>query len=66
MFRLLLEPGDAFTLIDADDPEAAAVGDRHFDRGKCGGRIVIEMEPQHLRVVHLVHVVAGEHDHVAR
>ena len=27
---------------------------------------LLEVEPQHLRVVHLVHVIAGEHDDVSR
>ena len=47
-------------------PKRERVRDRHFDRGDRRVGALLEMEPQHLRVVHLVDVVAREHDDVAR
>ena len=63
---LLFESHDAIRFIDSNDPESAAFVDRNFDRReRCGG-VLLDVEPQHLRVVHLVHVVAGEDDDVSR
>ncbi len=64
--RLFLETDDAVCFVDADDAESGPVGDRYLDRGKCGIRVVLDVEAEHLRVVHLVDVVARQHDHMAR
>ena len=64
--RLLEEPGDALGLVHRDDAEALAVLDRHFDRGQRDLRPHVLMEAEHLLVIHLVDVVAREHDDVAR
>ena len=66
LLRLLLEPDDALAFVDADDAEARRVGDRHLDGREGGVGVLLLMEPQHLRVVHLVHVVARQDDDVAR
>ena len=63
---LLLEAGDAFFLVNRDDPESRAVGQRDFDRRERHRRAALLMEPEHARVVHLVHVIARQHDHVLR
>jgi hypothetical protein len=39
---------------------------RDLDRGQRHVGVLLEMEPQHLRVVHLVDVVARQHDDVPR
>ena len=64
--RLFLEAGDPLLLVDRDDAEAARVGDRHLDRRERDGRPPLLVEAQHARVVHLVDVVARQHDQVAR
>ena len=66
MLRLLEEPGDAIGFVDRDDAEALAVLDRHFDRRQRDLRRHVLVEAEHLLVVHLVDVIAGEHDDVAR
>jgi hypothetical protein len=63
--RLLLEAGDSLPFIDRNDTERRCVGDRYFDRGKGDGRTTFLMRPQHAGVVHLVHMVARQHDQVA-
>ena len=49
-----------------DDAEARAVGDRHLDRRERHRRAALLVEPQHARVVHLVDVIARQHDQVPR
>ena len=63
---LLGKPGHTFRVVDRDDAEAAAVFDRYFDGGQGDGGVLLLVEPHHLQVVHLVDVVTGQHDHVAR
>jgi hypothetical protein len=58
MQRLLVEADDAIRLIDADDSKSARVEKRDLDCGKRGIRISLQVKPEHLRVVHLVHVIA--------
>jgi hypothetical protein len=64
--RLLVEADHTVGLIDADDAEATRVGQRHLNRRQRHIGLPLEMKAQHLRVVHLVHVIAREHDDVAR
>ena len=47
-------------------PKRRPSADRDLQRGKGRVGALVEVEPQHLRVVHLVDVVAREHDHVTR
>ena len=42
------------------------VGEWHFERGQRGPGAALDVRLQHLRVVHLVHVIAREDDHVPR
>ena len=64
--RLLLEADHPIGFVDADDAEARRIRDRHLDGGNRRLGALLLMEPQHLRVVHLVDVVAGQDDDVAR
>ncbi len=64
--RFLQEAGDAIGFVHRHDAEALALFDRHFDRRQRHLRGLIEMEPQHLLVVHLVNVIAGEHHDILR
>ena len=66
MQRLFIEADHAVGLIDADDAEAVRVDERDLDGGQGGVRVSLEVKPEHLRVVHLVDVVGGQHDDVAR
>jgi hypothetical protein len=59
---LLLKSGDAILVVDRDDAEAVGVADRHLDSRQRDARAALLMEPQHPRVVHLVHMVAGQDD----
>ena len=47
-------------------PKRLRVGDRHFDRRQRDRGAALLVEAQHARVVHLVDVVARQHDEVAR
>ena len=47
-------------------PKRLAVADRHLDASPASRPRSVPMEPQHLRVVHLVDVVARQDDDVAR
>jgi hypothetical protein len=49
----------------ANDPEPAAIARRYFYRGDRRVGILLQMVPKHLRVIHLVHVIARQHDDVA-
>ena len=64
--RLLQEAGDAVGVVHGHDAEAAAILDRHFDRGQRDRGVPFLVEAEHLLVVHLVDVVAGQDDDVAR
>ena len=64
--RLLLEAGDGVAGVDGDDAEARRFGHRHFEAGDRRRGAALLMEAQHPRVVHLVDVVAGQHDDVPR
>ncbi len=62
--RLLLKTGNAIGVVDGDNAESWAVGDRNLDGGNRQRRLTLEVEPEHLRVVHLVDVIARQDDHV--
>ena len=47
-------------------PKRLASASGHLDRRQRHIGLPLEMKPQHLRVVHLVDVIAREHDDVAR
>ncbi len=66
VLRLLEESGDALGVIHCDDAESLAVLDRHFNCGQRDFRAGVLMEADHLLIIHLVDVVAPEHDDVLR
>ena len=66
LLRLFLKAGDPLVLVDGHDAESIRIGDGHFDGGERDGRVAFLVEPQHARVVHLVDVIAREHDQVPR
>ena len=47
-------------------PKRLRVGDRHLDRRERDRGLPFLVEPQHARVVHLVDVIARQHDQVPR
>ena len=47
-------------------PKRVRLLDRHLDGGERHRRAALLVEAQHLRVVHLVDVIAGQHDDVVR
>ena len=49
-----------------DDAEPRCVRERHLEAGERGVGVPLDVKAQHLRVVHLVHVIARQHDDVAR
>ena len=63
---LLEEPGDAVLIVHLQHAEAAGFfrGDLEHRQRRAGAAILVEA--QHLRVVHLVDVIAGQHDQVLR
>ncbi len=62
--RLLLEADDPLLLVDLDHPEAACgLLHRHLVGRHRGGGALLDVPAQHLRVVHLVDVVAREDHH---
>ena len=52
--------------VDRDDAESAALLDRHLDRRERDIGAVVDVRLQHPAVIHLVDVIAGQDDHVAR
>ncbi len=64
--RLFLELAHAVVLVDAHDAEPPPVGHRHFERRQRGVGVLLDVEAQHLRVIHLVDVIARQHHDVAR
>ena len=65
--RLLEEAGQPILLVDLQDAEAAGFlrrDSRCTAERRAGAALAVEA--QHLRVVHLVDVVAGQHDQVPR
>src|SRR5688572_9232961 len=64
--RLFLEFDYELRGVDGDDAEAARVAGGCFDCRNRGVAVFLEMVAKHLRVIHLVDVVARQHDDVAR
>ena len=62
--RLLDERGDVALLVDRHDAEGTRLGARHLDAADGARAAVHDVVGQHHRVVHLVDVVAGEHEDV--
>ena len=60
VLRLLLEAHDAVVLVDLGHAEARGFLRRHLDGGDGDVGLVRAVPVQHLAVVHLVDVVAGE------
>ena len=52
--------------VDVHDAEAARLRARHLDAADRHVRALLDVLLQHRLVVHLVDVVAGEHDDVLR
>ncbi len=65
-FGLLLEAGDAALLVDLEHAETARLGQGHLDGGEGEAGRAGDVHVEHLAVVHLVDVVARQHDHEAR
>ena len=59
---LLEEAGQASVGIHLQDTETLRFFGRHFDRRERRPGTVLAVELEHLRVVHLVDVIAGQHD----
>ncbi len=51
--------------VHLQDAETVGFGRRHLDDRQRGGGAAVQVEPQHPRVVHLVDVVARQHDQMA-
>ena len=66
MGGLLLELGDLVVLIRVEDAEARRLLPRDLAHGDGQVRAVLDVGAQHGVVIHLVDVVAGEHEHVLR
>src|SRR5262245_28164220 len=66
MRRLLIESNHAIGLVNAEDAESTRVSQRYLERRERRVSVSLQMEAQHLRIVHLVHVIARQHDDVAR
>ena len=64
--RLFLEARDAPAVVHLHHAQAAGVGERHLDAARSTCAPAPDVLRQHLAVIHLVDVVAGEHQHVVR
>ncbi len=64
--RLFLEAGDPIFFVHGDDAESVRLRHRHLDGGQRHDGVSFFVEPQHARIVHLVDVVARQHDDVPR
>ena len=62
--RLLLELGDGAVLVHKHEAETGGLFPLDFAHGDGAGRFLLFVEGQHVGVVHLVDVVAGQHDDV--
>ena len=63
---LLQEGGDAVGRVHVHDAEGRRLHARHLDAADGDVRLLLAVLPQHHLVVHLVDVVAGQDDDVAR
>ena len=66
MGGLFLKLGNAVVLVGVHDAEAAGFLPRNLTDGDGAVRFVLDVELQHLVIVHLVNVVAAEDQHVVR
>src|SRR5512135_630403 len=62
--RFFLESNDPATvlLINLDNAEGRGTFFRYFDCGYRGVRLLLPVEPKHFGIIHLVDVVACEHE----
>ena len=60
------EVDDAIVLVHSHHPELPGFVERHVEAGDGHVGLVLDVEGQHAPVVHLVDVVAGDHQHVLR
>ena len=63
---LLLKLGDAVVFVRVENAEARRFLPRHFAHGDGQIRAVFDVIAQHRVVIHLIDMVAGEHQHVLR
>ena len=66
VLRLLVEAQHAVRVVDRQHAEFARAVERHLDDADGDVRLLLDVEADHRAVVHLVDVVAGEHQHVLR
>ena len=66
VLRLLEEAGDAILVVDLQHAEAARFFRRDLDHRQRRAGAALLVEAQHLRVVHLVDVIARQHDQLLR
>ena len=66
MVFFFLEGQDALIFVDAANAEAFRLFDRHRDGADGQVGALLDVELQHLGVVHLINVVAGEDQHELR
>ena len=66
LLRLLRELGDAVVGVDAHDAERRRLLARHFDDADGDVGALLDVRGEHRAVVHLVDVIAGQHQHVPR
>ncbi len=66
VLRFLEKAGQPSFAVDLQDAEALRFVRGDLDRGQRRARASLAVEAQHLRVVHLVDVIAREHDQVPR
>ena len=66
VLRLLLEARDAPFRVHLEDAELVRLALRDADGADRQSRLVLDVLAQHRAVVHVVDVVAGEHEHVRR
>ena len=64
--RLLVEAQHAVRFVDRQHAEFRARSQRHLDDADGDVRLLLHVEADHRAVVHLVDVVAREHEHVQR
>ena len=65
-FGFSRKPVSRSVAVHLHDAEAMRFLGRHLDHRQRGAGAALQVEAQHPRVVHLVDVIAGEHDQVPR
>ena len=66
ILRLLEERDDAVAVVDMHHAESGRLHPRHLDAADGHIGVLLDVLLQHLFVVHLVDVIAGQDDHVTR